>query len=236
MNVARSERWERRNDHIVYQWLSNQPGFNRSISLAFSEKRIGAPLVNWGDICPRHVEAICNAKTPGVARQKIQVASDILRPHYWWESYLIRALDEYLHVNHDELFLATARVNKNCETILKLINEIKPAIDADGWDSEKIGKNVIRQVEFWGNTLGPYGLLKSRNNKFKAEHRFIERMYSANLRFFRTAKPQIIAELMTLECFDRQFDLRHIGRLCSAIKMTRSEQKRQTSVMANKTS
>lgn len=232
-NIAVNERWKKRKDYTVYQWLESQPGFNRALFLAFGEKRLEAPLLKWEEICSKHLTAISNSKTSSSAKQKINYAADNLRGHFWWESYIIRALDEYLHVDHDEIFLASLKMENNCRNILKLIHEIKPAIEADSLACADDLKKVIKKIEFWDKSLQPHGLLKNRNNKFKAEHRFIERIYSANLRFFKTAKPQVIAELMTLECFEKQFDLRHISRLCSTIKMTRSVGKSQTPVMAS---
>ena len=72
-----------------------------------------------------------------------------------------------------------------------------------------------------------------RDAKHKAEHLYVYRLWQINLRYFGSAKPDCIAELMFLDGIAHQFDVRTIERMCAKFKTARLSRFRPKVAVAN---
>ena len=143
---------------------------------------------------------------------------------------MVASINDYLHVNHEAVFKAKKNFNKNCAEIKRCLQEMQPFLDSVIYDFSDRSKLIDSHITTWQTYVEP-GVIRNQVNK--AEHSFIFSMFLTNFDIFRSARPNLIAELMTLECFDRQMDPRSIARICSDLAGAKNQRKRRYFAMVN---
>lgn len=223
--ALRAELSDEANRMAVVQWLESQVGFKKAVEVLSRTKGPAFCL-------ERYVEQSENQLAMAATRQEaISTAMRLLRevhPKHAWRSKVVHAISRYLHVDHEARHKALAMVPQNCAEIVRLVHEMDPVFGSRA--TRRTSQAVLDIVAQWQRI---FGTANTRNSKHKAEHEFIQLMIRANFSAVHKAKPEVIAELMTMPCFEYQFELRHIARLCATAKMTDSSRKLKNSVMSD---
>lgn len=222
--AARDSRLSALYEHPVKKWLDTQPGYTRAESLLKPRRGSRHEVVTSAH--ERFVHYLLEGGDSNKASARSQsLVNRTFR--YTWIVGVVLALRTYLFEDHKAIFTARSKLKENIEQIEKLVREVEPYLAAisKGTVATEV---VIRRVLSWSRYVDGRA---PRNQKTNAELAFVADMYRVNRLILRSAKPPVIAELMTLECFQRPFDERHIARLCSQLEQTRRESDALKSVM-----
>ena len=203
-------------DAHVMRWMTRQTGFVKAAELAQRgkrgrneiqiERRFQADLEG---IEQRFLEDSRSVASLGASRVRQSFRFEIND----WPVCVLQHLAEYIHSDHDSYFIAKSKLLGNCQKIEKLIQEIEPYLEAERRKGAMGSpKHVLSFIDRWKSLSTDK---KPRNQQNKAEHTFVKRMVDLNRRFFGVPKPEVIVELMTLDCFRQQIGLRQISRLCT---------------------
>jgi hypothetical protein len=217
--TLRQEQLEKLHQASLQQWATKQPGFARALELV--KKSLRRRL---GELGPNHEKWV----TGVLKRLRVET-----NPTYFfallasafdfdfsdsWTGKFFRALFEYHYTTRatDIHRLATCGPPA-IEALKKAANDALPFLQQMhdfhlGWGHENLERFLS------GARWNFEGLPIRRNSKHKAELLFIVRMYQAHRRHLRTPKPEVIAELMTIEGFRHQLDERTIERQCARLE------------------
>ncbi|MET3441356.1 hypothetical protein ABIC94_002114 [Variovorax paradoxus] len=211
----RDEYWQRLSETALYLWLRAQPGFQRAISLTKPRRATGRSSLQ--EFRKFWIERFTDGTRDPILEVTVFFRHVVRNT---WDERLVEALQRYLFQDHESLFRAKRDIVENCRKAKAAIQAVAPLF---GKRTElPIANWIIVSQRELDRALLLYGSATVRNSKHKAEHAFVEDMWRINIFFFRTAKPAVIAELMTLPCFEHQFDLRHMSKLCSALNKAKS--------------
>lgn len=207
--------WGKLLEHPVKKWLNGQPGYTRAINLLNGRRR---PAVEPKEnAIERLIGDLNDGLDPGQIAARARVIS--LRSfRRVWLTQVVQSLHNYLFYDHQAVHSARTKLNKNIDQILTLVDEVAPFLSTT--TSSVSADLVFRRVVAWRRHVDPK---PARDLKTKAEISFVSQMYRANRTIARSPKPAVIAELMTIECFSRQFDARHIARICSELEDARKK-------------
>lgn len=144
-----------------------------------------------------------------------------------WDERFVESLRKYLYQDHEAVYRAKRDFHRLYESARIGIEGLAPLfgpntdLPTHRWINTAV-EQLNRAARIYGSGPTP------RNSKLKAEHAFVEDMWRVHMSLYRARKAEVIAELMTLPCFQHSFDLRHVARLCEALqtaKAARSAQK-----------
>ena len=212
------------------QKLRKEAGFNQALRAIRGGRRgnfSNLPVLTSGtskeDAVLKVLKAFRTATVPSDAVHELR-ACFIRSAANGWHFHFVQAFHEYLFTeNAERLYEARKDGKHQFERLLVAANSLDRLIDSLG--SERMFE--VREIPRWkwlkaklesslhGGMIFDT-LPINRDSKLKREQLFVYRMYRANKRATRYPKPAVIADLMTIEGFKHQFDLRHIERMCAA--------------------
>lgn len=216
--TAREARLEMLKKHPVNKWIDSQPGYIRALTLLQPKRRVS--LVDDPDSYEQALLYLMNTSDPVLVADKSEmVARRTFRTA--WIVGLVAAIRAYVYDDHQAIFLARLNLRKNIEEITRRVQEVEVFLNAERKIAGTTGL-VLRRVSSWNHYVDRH---PPRNLKTKAEIAFVKEVQRLNRQTFRSDKPQVIAELMSMECFKRSFDERHISRLCREFKEAKAARK-----------
>jgi hypothetical protein len=153
-----------------------------------------------------------------------------------WDAQFFHALHELLYTDTASQLLALSKDGPRAfERLRNAAMEALPLIQLHG---EESGDSIVGMVERLPRHLDRItwklrSLPIQRDALHKAEHLYVYRLWRINQQYFRSAKPDCIAELMFLDGVAHQFDVRTIERMCAKFKTARFGRFRPKVAVAN---
>ena len=193
-------------------WLISQAGWSRATNIILPKKINKSQ--SKSQIIENRAAWIIELNTTETILRRAKVFIKNREPVNSWRGELVGALSNYLYADHEGIFNSQKNIRKNCEEIKDRLKEMKAFLEVWEIDFSDRAEHIIRRIDKWKDYVS-LGVLRNQTNK--AEHSFIKDLWTINMVKFRSAKPNVIAEVMTFDCFARQFDPRSISRICSAL-------------------
>ena len=213
----------------LWKWAIAQPGFARASKYidAKRRKKIERISKHWANVALDGSDEEFAALERGFSRSASQL----------WVGKIFVALHEFYFTDNASRMYELVQRGPNLHR--SICRDLAALLALHRQLPTSIGNNYrIRNLERAYEAAEDLTLINAfpitRNAQHKAEQLFVYRMWEANLRQTGLAKPEVIAELMTLEGFDRQFDVRTIERMCAKFKEAKSAIKNPKSAVAKK--
>jgi hypothetical protein len=160
-------------------------------------------------------------------RRQLSRIADYLGPAHSWRRSCVQALHEYYYgnsagANFDaskvsialsaELAAATNAATKSMNSLIEMLKVAEQL----GFTKRPIHyKGLARYAESFVNAAERVSCPVHRRDARTQERLFVFRLFLANRRWARKPKAEAIVELMGLEGFRHQYDLRTVERICT---------------------
>jgi hypothetical protein len=214
----------------VIGWLMAQRAFERAETLVFSRRR--RPLRHDDRSIQQIAEERAESALAAGPRGN-RTAEDVAHEHlefqarssfkYGWLFRCVRALHEYHYGNASSRLASAARaIGPAADAVKRALCEYLAHADAlnalDIPEAEiRGGYRTLHRIAGAGPPRPNVALLPIRRDDEHAPERlFVYRMHWANTSATGTSKVEAIAELMGMEGFRHQYDMRTIEKNCSA--------------------
>lgn len=211
--------WKATERSSAMVWANKQPGFTRAEKLLWAiRKNVRQPAsekLSWVD---RAANRFARRSDRGLEELEVTFSQTLANS---WESNLFHALYEYFYQDHAAQMYALARhgptavqaITTSLDKVLLPLLIALPEYRKSGFVKRlQLTLKILQEDETFKT------LPIKRDTKHKAEQLFVYRMWQANMRWYGKPKPDAIAELMTMDGFERQFDERTIERMCAKFK------------------
>lgn len=199
----------------IYKWALAQPGFIKARKFLSRSQREQAALS--GEYYETVINSYLKIEDDATVDKDIfleRVFSSSIRAT--WSSHLFHALYEYHHTDTAqriyEVFKDAEKVFSNYE---KGLNEVVRLVDKAGHETRYGDVDIAGRFSTHRVHEAIKKLPIQRDSQHKSEQLFVYRMWRLNLRKFNKPKPELIAELLTMDGFAHQFDIRTIERMCA---------------------
>lgn len=203
----------------AYKWAMSQPGYVRAVRHLVKSKRAARASSSDG---PTWVDAVMASLESSESRDV--VLSRLRLNLRWslkdnWRSRFFHALHELLYSDgaHNLLLLAK-NGPKAFASLSKAIDDALPHWETYGRERDGPIADGLLRIKHHMERFRLDNLPVQRNTQHKAAHLYVYRLWQNNVRVYGVPKPEAIAELMTLDGVEHQFDERTIERLCARFK------------------
>ncbi|WP_304305887.1 hypothetical protein [Pseudacidovorax intermedius] len=201
-------------DHPVTCWLTEDRSYIRANELMFRRlNSIGDDVATKA----RRVERL--RRKIDSPRKLFWLREEALwwTPAHYWPNQIISLIFGYLYLDIDAIYAARRSAQGKLRKIRELIGEVREGLGSYAPDSHY---EAIERQLFWLDDIAA-GVPK-RDQKNKRETAFVKGVAALNMSYGnRKPKPQVIAELMTMEVFERQLDVRTLARICAGMTKKR---------------
>lgn len=217
-------------------WAKSQPGYVRAREILWPRKKAkGNQLPANANWINHQIERLQKRSHGGLTVLQSSFSQTLAHS---WQSSAFHALYEYFYQDHATQMYALARNGPPALlSIATSIDEVLlPLLNALPEHRNSVFANRLeRMLRYLEDDEIFNSLPIKRNTLHKAEQLFVYRLWRANMQYTGKPKPEAIAELMTLDGFDRQFDERTIERMCARFKTAKLEAIARRSAGAKKT-
>lgn len=234
IETLRRRRWAEIELAPAWVWLTRQREFERAWNIVTGQRRRGR-LSERRDQSPLKDRA--NARVDKIFAGKESVSVHWVSWGGWhrdtpfrhvWVVDCIRAVSEYLEGTAASAMVRAARdfekARLEAHRAVQRFLDVQRQIDAYNVYGVRTGPS--RSLSSWLSHKGEWdisALPLRRNDELARERLFVFRLWEMNTAFARSPKVEAIAELMGLEGFRHQYDVRTIERLCAGFRAERRE-------------